>query len=222
MKTTKVTFSVITLVIFSIVAYAQTGTTPVGAQAVDLGLPSGTKWANINIGADKPEDYGLFFAWGETIGYGSNTSDNKLFSFENYKHGPAANKITKYDSTDGKITLDDTDDAARVNWGGKWRMPTYKEFYELLQNTTSEWTTINGINGYKFTSKKNNNFIFLPASGNRRSSNLNKQNEFGYYWSSSLSLAMPINARKLQFSSAGVSGGLDGARFIGYSIRPVQ
>ena len=194
-QTTELLLSVITLLLFSVNVEAQTRTVPNSAKAIDLGLPSGTKWANINIGAEKPEDFGLFFAWGETDGYGSNTLDNKQFNFDKYKHGPAANNLKKYNFNDGKKQLDGKDDAARENWGSKWRMPTYKDFYELLENTTSEWTTINGINGYKFVSKRNGNFIFLPAAGYRRSSNLNNQNEYGYYWSSTLEETMPINAR---------------------------
>jgi len=147
---------------------------PAGVEAVDLGLPSGTKWANMNVGATAPEDYGLYFAWGETMGYTSDTSDGHSFDWENYKWCNGSGKtLTKYCTTsdygtvDNKMVLDLEDDAAYLNWGDKWRMPTITEIQELLDNTTSEWTTQNGVYGRKFTSKSNGNAVFLPAAGYR-------------------------------------------------------
>lgn len=121
-----------------------------GHEYVDLGLPSGTLWATCNVGAKSPEDYGDYFAWGETEGYFSGKTN---FNLQNYKW--AANN---------KLTLDPEDDVAHVRWGGNWRMPTVSEQRELLANCTFTWTTMNGVYGCKVTGK-NGNSIFLPAGG---------------------------------------------------------
>ena len=218
------------------------GNAPKDAVAVDMGLPSGTKWANMNVGAEKPEDYGLFFAWGETVGYTSDTSDGRLFDWASYKwmnEGQSSwQQINKYqlkdyqtegcwyDSTgnfigDGKTTLDLSDDAARANWGGQWVMPTYEEMRELLDNTTNEWTTVNGVNGQRFTSKINGNSIFLSAAGNRYDASLGNQGKSGYYWSSSLSTSYTDSSRHLGFASSGVGTSSANDRFRGRSVRPV-
>lgn len=125
---------------------------PTGVEAVDLGLPSGTLWANMNVGASKPEDYGDYFAWGETIPH----SDNQ-YNSESYKWCEGSTKrLTKYctDSSYGWLENIDylaillpMDDAATANWGGDWCMPTLIQFGELIKYTTSEWTTQNGIYG---------------------------------------------------------------------------
>ena len=218
-----------------------TGKAPAGVVAVDLGLPSGTKWANMNVGAEKPEDYGLFFAWGETTGYTSDTSDGRLFDWASYKWMNTGlsfwTQVNKYqvadgqtsacwyDSNgnfigDGKSTLELADDAARANWGGQWVMPTYEEMRELLDNTTNEWTTVNGINGRKFTSKTNGNSIFLPAAGWRGGSSLDYQAQSGDYWSSSVNPSNSGNARYLGFYS-GNAGTYSNDRVYGFSVRPV-
>ena len=141
---------------------------------VDLGLPSGTLWATCNVGATKPEDYGDFFAWGETT-----TKDVYSLAFYKWKDG--------YTSSGGKSVLDAEDDAATANWGVKWRMPTSEEIKELLDNTTSEMTTLNGVSGCKFTAKDgSDNFIFLPAAGSISGSTLELVGSYGFYWSSSV------------------------------------
>lgn len=154
-------------------------------EAVDLDLPSGIKWANMNIGATIPEGYGDHFAWGET-------KPKSTYTWSNYKWcNGTGNTLTKYcissdfGTVDNKTTLDPEDDAAHVNWGGSWRMPTHNEFAELLKNCTWTWTTLYGIEGYKVASKTNNNSIFLPAAGYRGESSLEPIEE-GVYWSSSL------------------------------------
>ena len=136
---------------------------PADVQAVDLGLPSGIKWASCNVGAEKPEDYGNYYAWGEVL-------PKKDYPWATYKHAYGnGNKLTKYCNnasygdngfTDNKTTLDPEDDAAHVNWGDSWRMPTGAEWIELRYNCTWTWTTQNGINGYQITSKTN--FTFAP------------------------------------------------------------
>ena len=121
---------------------------------VDLRLPSKTLWATMNVGASKPSDYGLYFQWGDVQGY---TFDQvglkKKFAMDwsDYKCGVAPN-FTKYKRYGTTLELED--DAAHVNMGGDWHIPTPEQCQELIDNTTSEWTTQNGINGRLFTSKK--------------------------------------------------------------------
>ena len=216
---------------------------PEGAEAVDLGLPNGTKWANMNVGAERPEDYGLYFAWGETEGYGSDTGDGRSFDWASYKwmnEGQSAGmQVNKYQVIDGKIygcwydsvgkfigdgktTLELADDAAYANWGDKWRMPTIAEIEELVDNTTFEWTTVNGVAGQKFTSKTNGNSIFLPASGGRDASGPDDQGRYGYYWLSSLNEYYSGGAHVLVFASGFVNG-MDYLRdrYYGFTVRPV-
>ena len=199
-----------------------------GHEYVDLGLPSGTLWATMNVGADSPEEYGDYFAWGETEGYNSGKT---TFNWSTYKWcNGSDNTMTKYctnssygynNFTDGKTVLDADDDAARANWGGDWRMPTKAEFLELINNTENEWTTQNNVAGYKFTSKTNGNSIFLPAAGSRRYGYLNGTGSYGDYWSSSLHEGYPNYAWSLGFDSGRV-GASNGDRFRGHSVRPVR
>lgn len=133
---------------------------------VDLGLPSGLKWATCNIGAASPEEYGLYFAWGETTGYTADdvTSGIRAFNEDTYNTGPAA-------SISADLTLEQ--DAAHVNMGGNWRMPTKDEFQELVDNCNVVWINDyngTGINGLIFTSNINMNSIFFPAAGSPRDS----------------------------------------------------
>ena len=132
---------------------------------IDLSLPSGTLWMDRNIGASSPEDSVLYFAWGETQGY---TTDEvgkaKQFSWSDYKFGKEK-ALTKYNSTDGLIILETTDDAANQYIGGKCNIPTKEQLQELLDNTISTWTMQNGVYGRLFTSKDNGNSIFVPAAG---------------------------------------------------------
>ena len=199
-----------------------------GHEYVDLGLPSGTKWATMNIGATKPEEYGDYFAWGETdpkseygvLSYkycnGSNTSLTKYCN----------NRFNGYNGfTDDNTVLDLEDDAAHDTWIGSWRMPTIVEWEELnnTTNCTWTWTTLNGVEGYKVQSKitgYTDNWIFLPAAGNRRESLLTGASGYGYYWSSSLNADAPFNAWRLNFSSSYVHRTSD-SRYHGLSIRAV-
>jgi uncharacterized protein (TIGR02145 family) len=155
---------------------------------VDLGLPSGLLWATCNVGANAPEDYGEYFAWGETT-----TKSNFNWSTYQYCNG-SDNTFTKYCTdanygyngfTDNLTTLLPEDDAATANWGSDWRMPTKAEWRELFNNTTVTLTTQNGVNGHLFTAR-NGNSIFLPATGCRFYSALFYAGSCGYYWSSSL------------------------------------
>lgn len=184
---------------------------PVG-EAVDLGLS--VKWATCNVGAEKPEDYGDYFAWGETEPK-SNYSWSTYFDSVN---GNSSN-FTKY-ATNKKTQLDPEDDAAHVNWGGDWRMPTKTEQDELRTNCTWTWITQNGVNGYKVTSKVNGNSIFLPAAGYRRDSSLSGAGSFGDCWSSSLHSSYSYLAYSLYFNSGGVDWDLE-SRDYGHSVRAV-
>lgn len=133
-------------------------------KAIDLGLPSGTKWANMNVGAESPEGYGGYYAWGEII-----PNKASAYTEDNYKwYDSSAHDMSKYNDTDNKMTLDLADDVANVVMGGDWHMPTSAQCAELLGNTTSSWTTDyngTGVAGMIFTSNNNGNSIFFPAAG---------------------------------------------------------
>ncbi len=193
-----------------------------GYEWVDLGLPSGIKWASCNVGAEKPEDYGNYYAWGEVL-------PKEDYSWITYKYANGDyNKLTKYCNdaskgdngfTDNKTTLEPEDDAAHVNWGSNWRMPTDAEWQELQDNCTWTWTTQNGINGYQVTSQKNSNSIFLPAAGYRNDASLYDVG-YGVYWSSSLDEGYPFVAWYLYFFSDYVDMN-SRDRHYGLSVRPV-
>ena len=203
---------------------ASAQTAPADVQAVDLGLPSGLKWASCNVGATTPEGYGDYFAWGETAA-------KEDFSWENYKHANGDyNKLTKYCNhdrfgdnkfTDNKTVLEPEDDAAHVNWGGSWRMPTDAEWTELREQCTWTWTTQNGVDGHLVTSKTNSNAIFLPAAGWRSGTNHYLAGTNGYYRSSSLYENEPYHALYINFSRSGVNRNY-GDRTYGQTVRPVQ
>ena len=188
---------------------------------IDLGLPSGTKWACCNVGSSKPEDYGSYFAWGET------TTKNK-YDWEHYRWcNGASNKLTKYNNisslgtVDNRTQLEIDDDAARANWHDSWRMPTKAELKELKENCNYEWTTVNGVEGGKFTSRSNGRSIFLPAAGNRWDSELDGAGSYGDYWSSALDESDPSSAWGLGFSSDDAYWG-NYYRGGGLSVRPVR
>ena len=181
-----------------------------GHAYVDLGLPSGTKWATMNVGAESETDYGLYFQWGDTQGYTADQvgtgSGQKPFTWVDYKYGngnssPGDAGMTKYNSTDGKTVLDLEDDAVAANWGGSWKMSTEAQFQELLNtaNCTNTWTTVNGVNGRLFTSVANGNTLFLPAAGSASNGSMYTVGDEGNVWSSSLSSDYVIIARYLYF-----------------------
>ena len=188
---------------------------------VDLGLS--VKWATCNVGASKPEDYGDYFAWGETTA--KSTYDWSTYKYCNGSYSTLTkyNNSSSYGSVDNKTTLELADDAARANWGGSWRMPTDAEMTELREQCTWTWTTQNGVNGYKVTSKKSgytNKSIFLPAAGYRNDSSLYSAGGYGSYWSSSLLAGYPYNAWRLLFGSSHVDRSGNN-RYSGFSVRPV-
>ena len=194
---------------------------------VDLGLPSGTLWATCNIGASSPEEYGDYFAWGETDGFNSGKTN---FSWSTYKWcNGSSSSLTKYNTSssygtvDNKTELELEDDAAYVNWGPDWCMPSIVQFQELINSsyTTTEWTMLNGAKGRKITSKKNGNSIFLPAAGYRSISSLHGRGSGGSYWSRTLYSGGPGYARGLDFVSGDIYT-YDGGRCCGQSVRPVR
>ncbi|MBO5915996.1 MAG: InlB B-repeat-containing protein [Bacteroidales bacterium] len=194
-----------------------------GYDYVDLGLPSGLKWATCNVGATTPEGYGDYFAWGET-----SPKDNYSWSTYKYCKG-SENTLTKYCNesdygyngfTDNKTTLDLSDDAARANWGGQWRMPTTAEQDELRYNCIWTWTTQNGVNGYKVTSITNGNSIFLPAAGYCDGTSVGYVGSGGYYWLSRLYVSRPRSADYLHFNSGNVNW-LNYYRSYGHTVRAV-
>ncbi len=193
-----------------------------GHEWVDLGLPSGTKWATCNVGATSPEYYGDFFAWGET-------TSKATYSEENYKYAYGHIGYSKYcripyDSVDndGLTTLEAIDDAATANWGAGWRMPTREEMKELYFSCNPEWITLNGgAYGMKFTGP-NGNSIFMIAAG-QYTDRLYVAGINGHYWSSSLdttlcclNLAISLSFNQTNFSPPDVCG-----RCVGCSVRPV-
>ena len=191
---------------------------PDNHEYVDLGLS--VKWATCNVGATKPEEYGDYFAWGET-------QPKSTYSWSAYKYcNGSATTLTKYctnsdfGTIDNKTVLEAADDAARANWGGSWRMPTDAELTELREQCTWTWTTQNGVYGYKVTSKKNGESIFLPAAGCRGASSLYFAGSYGYYWFSSLSTDSPSDAFSLYFNSSNVDRDRS-HRCYGLSVRPV-
>ncbi len=178
-------------------------------EAIDLGLPSGTKWANFNIGATKPEESGNYYAWGEI-----NTKDE--YTQNNYNHFDQTNK--KFIDI-GNIISAGGYDVAYMTWGDGWKLPTKAEFEELIDCCFWTWTTLNGVNGYKVESY-NGNSIFLPAAGKRYES-LQNDDEQGCYWSGTMKENSTYYAINLFFHSSKHT--VDYAnRFSGFTIRPVK
>lgn len=195
---------------------------------VDLGLPGGVLWATCNIGADKPEDTGKFFAWGEVIGYA--LSENHTFSWQNYTLCNGTSTSMKrycnnpnYGTYDNISTLSASDDAATVNWGTGWRMPTYEEINDLYnpKYTTSEWVTVNGVKCRKVTSRTNGKYILLPATGYCKGTDLYNDGSHGYYWTRTLFYNVSSAAYHLDVTS-GYMEWSNNERFYGQCIRPVR
>ena len=199
-----------------------------GHAYVDLGLPSGLKWATCNVGATKPEEYGDYFAWGEVAPkdyYGWNTYKWATATYNTKYDCWDLETLTKYctdsnwGTVDNKTVLELADDAARANWGGAWRMPTDEEWTELRENCAWKWTdnyNNTGIAGYIVTGF-NGNSIFLPAAGFRYFDDMSYAGSDGYYWSSSLDTDYPGNAWLVYFYSDDVGRYC----YYGQSVRPV-
>ena len=166
-----------------------------GYDYVDLGLPSGTLWATMNVGANRPSDYGLYFQWG---------SDSNF---------------SKYNTAGD--TLDLEDDAAHIHMGGDWHMPTPTQIRELINETDNIWTTQDGINGRLFTSKTDTSkSIFIPAAGSAWDGSLSGSGDYGYVWSSMLRSSYVRYGQGLYFGSDD-AGLYYGSRYSGFSVRGV-
>ena len=181
---------------------------------IDLGLPSGTKWACCNVGAGTPEGYGGYFAWGET-------GEKSTYNWDTYQYG-----YYNYDNDYSHLVNIGSDiagtqyDAATANWGSSWQMPSFEQIKELLDNCSSTWTTQNGVNGRIFAGT-NGSAIFLPAAGTHWLDDLYDAGSDGYYWSSTLGESRPSNARYLYFNSEEAIRNLNN-RGNGRSVRPVR
>ena len=194
-------------------------------ESVDLGLS--IKWATFNIGANNPDESGDYFAWGETTA-------KVNYSWSNYAFGSSSSNITKYNASDGKTVLDDSDDAAHINWGSSWRMPTFVEWQALCNTENFEWTWDDTLKGFRVTSKipgYEGNSIFLPSSGARDGAELHGEADFGNYWSSSiwpytsLEYITPGVAWSTNFYYYNSNANLNGTgydRYRGHPIRPVS
>ena len=196
--------------------------TPCPSGAVDLGLS--VYWGTTNIGASKPEDYGDYYAWGET-------EPKESYSWSTYKYGTSSsgpffkyNTSDSYGTVDNKTVLEPEDDVARVKLGGEWRMPTDAEWTELRTKCTWTWTTNYNGTGVKgqIVTATNGNSIFLPAAGYRRDTKLYDAGSYGYYWSSSLNTDKPSIAWYVNFNSGTVRRRDYGYRSYGQSVRPVS
>ena len=191
------------------------------AIAVDMGLPSGTLWCDRNVGAKFPEDYGAFFSWGNTDPHYPNR-DNMDWGDDDDGFDYSFDSDT-YEKTAGyklEGNIDMAHDAARVNMGEPWQMPTEEQIKELFDNCNWVRKTINGINGYLVTSKINGNVIFFPASGYGGGTTWNNRGSYGGCWSSSWGSAR--YARNLSFYPSGVNPQYTGNRYYGFAVRPVQ
>lgn len=206
-------------------------------EAIDLGLPSGLKWASFNLGATAPEEDGDYFAWGETEPYYSSLDPltwkegkEAGYDWASYKWSMGSdNTLTKYCQnadygyngfTDNKTVLDSEDDAAHVNLGDDWRMPTYAEWTELIDNCTWEWTTQNDVDGLRVTGS-NGNSIFLPLAGYVYHTHLYRTGT-GACWSSSLYTNLLYRAHEVFFDfDSGYVGMEQDRRYYGRSVRPV-
>ena len=192
-----------------------------GFKYVDLDLPSNTLWATRNVGADKPTDYGLYFQWGDTVGYSKDqVGKDKQFTWDDYKWNSdgTSSKFSKY-KTEG-VALELEDDAVNVHMGGAWHMPSPSQIQELINETKNTWTTQDGVDGRLFTSKNNGNSIFIPAAGGAWDGSVHDFRRGGYVWSSVLSENYVGCGQGLGFCSSGIVLG-DGYRNFGFSVRGV-
>ncbi len=189
-------------------------------EAVDLGLPSGLLWATCNIGANKPEQYGDYFGWGEV-------APNNHYNWDNYRFGDSSS-FSKYNSQDGLTHLELEDDAAHVIWKEDWRMPTHDEELELANYCTIEQMNLNGVSGYKFTGP-NGNSVFFPLGGlidgtdyERLDNKPTRIGDGGWYWSSTLNKVGSDYASGICFWPSLMPSVIDHERCDGHMIRPVR
>lgn len=188
-----------------------------GHQWVDLGLPSGLKWATCNVGASSPGVFGNYYSWAETREKSECLWDNVKYSEGIYY--TKYNTQSDYGQIDNKSKLDYSDDAARASWGGIWRMPTKDDFYELVRYCSWSWIQRGGDMGYIVTGP-NGNRIFLPAAGYKDGATIYIDAYIGNYWTSSLDTGNPSSAWVLYFDSSNIEL-YKYYRYGGRSVRPV-
>ena len=179
------------------------------ARAIDLGLPSGLKWASCNVGASNPEEYGDYYAWGET-------EEKAVYDWSTYAYYQNGEYVKIGSDISGTAY-----DVAHVKWGGSWRMPTREEIKELCNNCTWKWIAYNGVNGQLVTGP-NGNSIFLPAAGYRDGSGLYSEGYNGYYWSYTASENYSGRAYYLYFNSGYYGYWNSSYRYYAYTVRPVS
>ena len=189
---------------------------------VDLGLPSGTFWATCNVGAYKPSEYGLYFQWGDTKGYTKDqVGKDKQFTWKNYKWNPSGDgeTFTEYNTKEDTLYLED--DAANFNMKGSWHIPTPDQIQELIDNTTSEWTILDGTRGVEFTSMKDTSkSIFIPAAGYVWDGSVKDDRSCCLVWSSMIYEDYDGYANYLYIHSEGECLTYH-ERFYGFSVRGV-
>lgn len=190
-----------------------------GYDYVDLGLPSGTMWSICNLGGDEETDYGIYFQWGDT-----ELKDHEKYSETDNKFINIYNTIEKYNLNDGLEELEPEDDAAHVNMGGKWCIPTIEQFKELKKYTTNEWRhdyNGTGVNGRLFTSKQNGNTIFFPASGLcNKNTKYSQRHDLCVYWTNKLVSNRKIAAFAYTMYKNSFIDTNQTERYLGYPIRP--
>ena len=200
-----------------------------GHDYVEIG---GLKWATMNIGANSITDYGLYFQWGDTQGYTASQvgsgKGKKYFGWADYKYGngtssPGDTGMTKYNSTDGKIVLDASDDAAQVAWGGSWRMPTAAEFRAFSAAVNTAWTQVNNVYGILCTDKTDSSkTLFFPAAGSCYDGSVGSVGSYGFYWASERDSVYMPDAYAFSYSyNSSVYWDDCYYRYGGFAVRPV-
>lgn len=188
---------------------------------IDLGLPSGTKWACCNMDASCPEEYGGYYAWGETSEKSDYTKDNYFFWTD--MNGNSTFDYGEYQDL-GSDIAGTSYDVAYVKWGSNWRMPSVDQIIELISKCSSKWTQVNGVNGREFTGP-NGGQVFMPAAGQRWNGKFTTEGSGGFYWSSTENPnpdSPSYVAYPLDFDSGSVNWYYYTFRYGGLSIRPVS
>lgn len=187
-------------------------------KTVDLGLPSGTLWGDRNVGAWSPEDYGSYFSWGNIDGHKPDSND----AFTDISFNKDTYNSTSGAALTGDIVAGGANDAAAVNLGGSWKMPSVDQFAELFNDsyTTNTWTTVNGVTGILVTSKSNGNTIFFPAAGLGLNTTRLNGGSLGSFCSRSRQSS--AYAYRLLFDDSRVLPQDGSSRFYGFSVRAVQ
>lgn len=194
------------------VNFSAASTTPVQHEAVDLGLPSGLKWATCNVGATKPEEAGYYICWAEL-------EVKEECGSTNYKWRTSSGSMTKYNDNNNTV-LQLEDDVANVLWGGSWRYPTKLECQELVNKCTRTAVTQNGVQGYLFTGP-NGNSIFLPTCGYKNGKDIVNSDK-GYYWTRNVDTGRNYRAQDFYLTDVAAHSPYQAIeRWFGLNIRPV-